>query len=98
MTLYRKGLQNCRPSNFAVKKKLAENPSFIKLHIEIGGPGSIPGQDRLLGAVGLQPLELRRLIALFWKPLTLTILGLEAQGRGSTFRVHHALLKIAILL
>ena len=68
------------------------------VRIEIGGPGSIPARGGLWGAAALQPFELWRLTAPFWKPLTHTILGLDAQGRGSTFRVRHALLKIAILL
>ena len=40
MSLYLKGLQSYRQSKFAVKKKLAENPSFIdfiELRIVIAG-------------------------------------------------------------
>ena len=69
MTLYHKGLQNCRLSKLAVKKKLAENPSFIKLRIEIGGPGSIPGRGGLLGAAAVQPFGLQDCIVPFLKPL-----------------------------
>ena len=131
-SLYVKGLPNCGPSKFAIKKKLifwvrgyvfgdlvsqgaaklqavkvggqkkadilGSRLRFSRFCIVIAGPGFDTGRAGFWGAAALKPLELRRLIATFWKPLTLTILGLEAQGHGSTFRVHHALLKIAILL
>ena len=91
MFLYLKGLPNCGPSKLAVKKKSChfgfEATFFAILCSNRRGPGSIPGRG------GLQ----RRIVPL-WKPLTHTILGLEAQERGSTFRVRHALLKTAILL
>ena len=45
------------------------------------------------GAAAPRPLKLQRPISPFWKPLPLTILGLEAQKPGSNFRVRHALLK-----
>ena len=48
-TLYHKGLQKCRPLKLAVKKKLAENSSFIKIHTEIGGPGFDSRPGRTLG-------------------------------------------------
>jgi hypothetical protein len=71
---------------------------FAILYSNRLGLGSIPGRGGLWGAAASQLLELQRPIAPFWKHLPHTILGLEAQGRGSTFRVRHALLKSAILL
>ena len=62
------------------------------------GPGSIPGRGGLWGPAALQPLDLQGCIIPHLKALTHTILGLEAQGRVSIFRVRHALLKTAILL
>ena len=95
MSLYLKGLQSCRPSKFAIKKiKLkfwVRGYNFAILCSNFRGPGSIPGRGGLWGAAALQPLKLRRRIVPHWKALTLRILGLEAQGGGSTFRVHHAL-------
>ena len=46
----------------------------------------------------MQPLDLQGCIIPHLKALTHTILGLEAQECVSIFRVHQALLKIAILL
>ena len=63
---------------------------FAILCSNFRGPGSIPGGGGLWGPVALQPLNLQRLIVPHWKALIHTILGLEAQGPGSTFRVHQA--------
>ena len=101
-TLYLKGLQNCRPSKLAVKKKadiLGSRLRFSRFYVVIAEARVRYPEGAVFGrGAALQPLELQRLIAPFWKPLTHTILGLEAQGRGSTFRVHQAYFTFAILL
>ena len=53
---------------------------------------------KLWRPVTLQPLELQECVAPFWKPLMYPKYEPEGQGRGSTFRVCHALKKVAILL